>query len=150
MWWGRTDASRQSVGDARLQARGSDPSKGVPWGKMFRRRHTNLLVPPKQLELVDKALVALGTWVGKVWGLQYEAGLSATRKPWTPASSSRMRGLPGGNPALWQSQQGAGMGELLLQVQMSGNRLCKMPHAGTWSGDREAARAGRDYLEEAY
>lgn len=94
--------------------------------------------------------MALGTWLGKVWGLRYEAGLSATGKPRAAASSSRACGLPGGNPALWRSPQGAGMGEILLQAQMSGNCLCKRPHAGTWSGERGgAARAAGDYLEEA-
>jgi len=93
--------------------------------------------------------VALGTWFGKVRGLQYEAGLSATRKPWTAASSSRTCGLPGESPALWQSQQGVAMREL-LQAQMSGNHWCERPCAGTWSGERgEAARAAGDCLEEA-
>lgn len=57
--------------------------------------------------------------------------------------------LPGGNPTLWQSRQGVGTGELLLQAQMSGNRLCKT-RAATWSGEKGAsARAAGDYLEEA-
>lgn len=101
MWWDKTEASSQSVADSGLQPRALPHPRLVHWGKTSFGRHTNFLVPPKQMQLEGKPLVAL---LGKLWGLHYEDVFSATKKPLTAASSSRTCGLPGGNLALGLSQ----------------------------------------------